>query len=116
MVTIKVGLIRGRHEMPVDEYILDEVEDVFDFKLIGHLINLFLENRVGIKVKNVPCINQCDYTDVNSFCGENKLVIYVTGLTAATAALVEKCARNGVDLTLMHYNAETGEYVPQKLF
>ena len=116
MATIKVGLIRGRHEMPVDEYILDEVEDVFDFKLMGQLINSFLTKRVGINVKTAHCINQCDYTDVDSFHGERKLVVYVTGLTAATAALVEKCARNGVDLTLMHYNAETGEYVPQKLF
>lgn len=115
--TITVGLIRGRHEMPVDTYIFDDaITDVVDFHAIGKHIHDFIVNKVGITQTIGMGINQFDYTDIQIFSGERKLVVYVTGLTAVTAELIKVCAMNGVHLTLMHYNSATGEYVPQRIF
>lgn len=41
---------------------------------------------------------------------------YITGLSSVTAALVQVCAVYGVELTLMHYDRDTDEYVPQVIF
>ena len=41
------------------------------------------------------------------------LVLYVTGLTVATVAVVNVCIRVGISLTLMHYDQSTGDYYPQ---
>lgn len=48
--------------------------------------------------------------------GKNELVCYITGLSSVTAALVQVCAVYGVELTLMHYDRDTDEYVPQVIF
>lgn len=112
----KVGLIRGRHEMPVSEYIFSEIEDVFDFTKMEKVILNFLEKEVGITTTTRMALNQYENTDVECFCGSTALVVYVTGLTSVTAALIKCCALNGVQLTLMHFNNATGEYEEQFIF
>lgn len=37
-------------------------------------------------------------------------------MSSVTAALVQVCAVYGVELTLMHYDRDTDEYVPQVIF
>lgn len=115
--TITVGLIAGRHEIPaVTDYIFDSIDNVFDFKAMHeHIIN-FLCKKVGIHKRYGSGINQNDYTDVEIFCGDKYLTVYVTGLTAATAELIKCCAMNGVRLTLMHWDIMTQTYVPQRIF
>ena len=113
---IMVGLCAGRHEMPVSEYIFDEVEDVLDFKAISDRIFYFLRDRVGFSVTPGCGINQADYVDIEVFRGDKELVLYVTGLTSLTAEVIRLCALHGISLTLMHFNRETGEYVPQHIF
>lgn len=113
MSVVTVGLIKGRHEMPVDEYIFDSVENVLDFSAIHKVVCDFVENRVGISTSFGNCVNQNDYTDIQRFVGKSELVVYVTGLTPVVASLIEVCARNGVCLTLMHFNVTDGTYVPQ---
>lgn len=103
--------------MPVDQYIFDrEVKDVFWFEAISERISNFLKERVGISVKPGCGINQADYVDIEVFRGDKELVLYVTGLTSLTAEVIRLCAMNGISLTLMHYNKDTGEYVPQNIF
>lgn len=101
-----VGLIKGRHDLPVTEFIFDSIEDVLDFQSI----------RNGIKTVDGSAINQFDYTTVQILRGENELVVYITGLTPVVAELIRQCALNGVSLTLMHYDRETNVYVPQNIF
>lgn len=124
---IEVGLIRGRHEMPVTEYIFEnEIEDVFNFLRIKKHILDFLREKVGLEIVKDQALNQDSaydenedadlYTPVEVWKGKKKLVVYVTGLTCVTAQLIQCCALNGVDLTLMHYNSATGEYVAQHIF
>ena len=118
---LTVGLIRGRHPLPVDEYIFDNaIEDVHDYKAIHDHILAFLQEKVGMRQAIGQGINQNDYTNINIYCniyrGAKKLVVYVTGLTPVTAELIAACAYNGVFLTLMNYNTATGEYVAQEIF
>lgn len=112
---VKVGLIKGRHAMPVSDYIFHDIDDVMDFKGMDSVVTRFLEETVGIDVANGRAINSHSYADDAVFVGRHRLVVYVTGLSAALAALVAGCARNGVRLTIMHWDNKSGEYVPQEV-
>ena len=61
-------------------------------------------------------INSADYSDYLVFKGEKPLIVYVTGLTSVISELIGVCARNGVSLTLMNYDASTGKYKRQVIF
>lgn len=111
-----VGLVAGRHEMPVSEYIFDEIKDVLDFSAMRSTISKFIVERVGVETSYGSGINQNDYTAVNCFHGKRDLVVYVTGLTAAVAELISMCALNGINLTLMHYDRESESYKAQTIF
>lgn len=88
----KMGLIRGRHEIPdVDDYVFDDtIADVTDLSAMESIIARKLDG--------------CETLD-----------LYVTGLTVALVEVIKYCNRNSIYLTLWHYNAETGEYFPQKV-
>ena len=89
-----VGLIKGRHEMPVENYIFEnEIKDVFDFVSIENQIENFIKENKA-----------------------NKLIVYVTGLTCVTSALIKVCNKYNIKLILMHYNRESNNYIPQLIF
>lgn len=92
----KLGLIKGRHDLPVDAYILDEVSDVLDFQAIES------------KVKKSLAVYTFDMATVPH------LHVYVTGLTSATVEVFKYCLEKGVLLTFMHFDRESGSYLPQK--
>lgn len=83
------GLCRGRHKMPIDNYIYPE--------------------------------NSSDPTDVQSLTTQaakilpqsDSVAIYVTGLTVALVAALNVCRTRNISVTLLHYNAATGEYYAQ---
>ena len=115
--TLTIGLIKGRHIMPVTHYIFDKpIEDVMDFSLIRKRIEDFIENVVDVRTHFGVGINQADNDDVCLYEGKHDLICYVTGLTSVTAELVRVCLRNGVHLTLMHYNTTDGCYYPQRIY
>lgn len=109
----KFGLIEGRHDMPVEDYLLDEVENVLDFKEIRHKLRKKLSEvpfEFEVSIREVPYSLEGDIT-----CRVSKdiLKVYVTGLTAAVAELISVCTEEGVPLILMHYDRKKGRYVPQ---
>lgn len=104
---ITVGLIKGRHDMPVSDYIFEKVEDMFDYDAISNRITHFISRKVGLSYNEGGGIYSCK--------GEKALVVYVTGLTAVSCELVDVCNKLGVPLTLMHYDRDTGEYRAQVL-
>ena len=115
--TITVGLIKGRHPLPVDEYIFDEaIADVHDYEAIAKAIKGFIKNRVGVGTCTGQALDSNDYTDIQLFCGMKKLDVYVTGLTPVTVELVKCCAYNGITLTLMNFDTATNSYKVQKVF
>ena len=115
--TLIVGLIKGRHPLPVDEYIFDEaIADVHDYEAIAKAIKDFIKNRVGVGTCVGQALDSNDYTDIQLFCGMKKLVVYVTGLTPVTVELVKWCAYNGITLTLMNFDIVTNSYKAQEVF
>lgn len=113
---VKVGLIEGRHPLPVNTYILKEVKNVLDFNTIEREVTDWINANITFKKVMGGAPNQCDYTDVQVFTSVERLVVYVTGLTAVTAALIKVCSEKGVKLTLMHYDREKDKYLPQIIF
>lgn len=119
MGEIRVGLIRGRHALPVDEYIFnEELNFPLDYKKLDETVMDFITKKVGIYTTYGLAINSVFAygEDHQLYRGCKQLVVYVTGLTACTASVIKACARNGVSLTLMHFDPTTGEYSPQVIF
>ena len=116
MKEIKVGLIKGRHEMPVNNYIFDEINNVLDFDNMGKQIINFINNNIKVYSVYGCGINQIGYEDVEVLTSDTRLIVYVTGLTSVTAELIKVCALKGISLTLMHYDRDTGDYLPQVIF
>ena len=89
---INVGLFKGRHELPTKNYIFEGEVNPVDFKRMDECAVCWL----------------MQYTDPGDV-----LYLYVTGLTAATVAVIKACKMLGVGLVLMHFDRQTGKYVPQ---
>lgn len=113
---IKVGLVRGRHELPTDTYIFEDVDDIFDVDAMYETASAFILKNIGVTKKAGRAINAASYTDDEVYRGDRELVVYVTGLSAALAAVIAACAAYGVPLVLMHYDRDTDDYRPQTIF
>lgn len=113
---VTVGLCASRHAMPVQEYIYPESVDPTDFEWMDKIAEDFVLHHVGLTTVTRQALDQRWGEDVPCWAGKRTLVVYVTGLTACTSAVIKACALNGVGLTLMHYDRETGEYLPQLIF
>ena len=116
MEKIVCGLCTARHPLPVAEYIYPGTVNPLDFDGLRVAAVKFILDRVGVESVYAQPINGNDYTDTACFRGRRELVVYVTGLTAATAAVIAACAENGVHLTLMHFDRDSGDYKPQVIF
>lgn len=87
------GLVSGRHAMPVDEYVFDEIEDMFSF--------------FDLEVKALSSIKKTS----------DLLVLYVTGLTVATVSVLNVAKKLGYkDVVLKHYNRDNGLYESQWVY
>lgn len=87
------GLISGRHAMSVDEYVFDEIEDMFRF--------------FDLEVKALSSIEKTS----------DLLVLYVTGLTVATISVINVAKKLGYkDVVLKHYNRDNGLYESQWVY
>ena len=87
------GLISGRHAMPVDEYVFDEIEDMFRF--------------FDLEVKALSSIEKTS----------DLLVLYVTGLTVATVSVLNVAKKLGYkEVVLKHYNRDNGLYESQWVY
>ena len=87
------GLISGRHAMPVEEYVFDEIEDMFRF--------------FDLEVKALSSIEKTS----------DLLVLYVTGLTVATVSVLNVAKKLGYkEVVLKHYNRDNGLYECQWVY
>lgn len=90
-MTYKFGVCAGRHTMPVEEYIFGEE------------------------------INPTDYAGMYASAWEkipadaDEVDLYITGLTAATLAIVAVCQARNISLNAYHYDRDTGEYLCQRV-
>lgn len=89
LVPMTLGAIKGRHPLPVDDYVFDEdIKDIRDLNFMG--------DKVHEKLRHCSA-----------------LTLYVTGLTVVTTEICSYCSYNNIPLTLLHFDRETGEYFPQ---
>lgn len=97
MKTCKIGVCKGRHEMPCDLFVFENtIEDPTDVeKIEKEAIYFFHKNFFNEGVK--------------------KFEIYVTGLTVALIAVLKAADRFCDEIVLMHYDIKTGNYYPQDI-
>ena len=89
--TIRLGLCRGRHELPeVNGYVFDTEVNPLDVS--------------GLYETAYKAIPECKQVD-----------LYVTGLTVALGAVIRVCTVRNIGLTLYHYDRESGSYYPQTI-
>jgi len=96
MKVLNVGLVKGRHNLPVEFYVYNEIKDVLDFDaLLLGAIKFFKEHSNN---------NQIEYN------------LYITGLTPATIAVIRAfslTANEGDRLTFYHYDREADSFKKQ---
>ena len=91
---IKLGLVKGRHEIPeVKDYVYEGELDPTD----------------TITARRIAEIK------LSLFSKEDTIYLFVTGLTMALVSVINACKTKGIKLVLMHYDRETNSYFPQEV-
>ena len=111
MKEVKVGMIQGRHEMPVESYIFDGALDPMDFNAIEAGVVRWIDSLSDYVVRDED--EMFPYYPVE---GRIHVTLYVTGLSAVLACVAKYCAKCHIGLTLMHFDRDTGDYKPQEIF
>ena len=96
-------LIAGRHYTANKVSIFDadlNDDQLFDFDYQEKKVEEFIDKNVKFN---------------SSGKAENKLVVYLTGLQSAWTSVINVCYKKRVPLEAMHYNAETKNYLSQKV-
>lgn len=93
---MKIGLVKGRHEIPQvqGKYIFEEDINPVDVE--------------GTQLKAFNVLSEIKENDPQTW-----LDIYVTGLTMALIATLNAARQLDLNVTLYHFDRETGEYFPQ---
>jgi len=118
MNTINIGLVKGRHELPVEKYIFDKIENVLDFKALQERADTFVKELVAeLDATQEKIIGGYGYGDTYTYHNV-VLNIYVTGLTTATIAVYKAVDKFGAfkDINFMHYDNVSGNYVAQSMY
>lgn len=117
MKTLKMSLCAGRHVIPdaTDGSIFEgEINPLDPSGLMDKAIDIL--NPLFEDVSSTCMVNrQTDYTDIPFVCKEGRLILFVTGLSVALVAVINACNSINLDLQLMHYDRESGQYYPQKV-
>lgn len=100
---IKIGVCKGRHEMPCDMYVFDTIEDPTNAWQIRAKSLRFFTNNFGEEF-----LREEDKIST-------PLEIYVTGLTVALIEVMRYANYFFSNVVLMHYDTKTGTYYPQQL-
>lgn len=95
MENIKLGLVEGRHDLPVTQFIYQEGDITFPLDM-GKLAT--------IADKRLNELGAVTYTSLD---------IYVTGLTAATLAVMRVAFVRGYLVTFHHFDRDSGMWIAQ---
>lgn len=120
MTTLNMGLCEGRHSIP-------QAEDGFIFESIsGPTDTLRLEEcaflaiwekcmKLGHAMSIVPGWDGEDVTRKILNPSNLHINLYFTKVTSALIAVLNVCRREGITVTLWHYNSADGSYYPQQV-
>ena len=98
---VSLGLIQGRHDMGVEDYIFENIDNelMFNFDaqyvIARNYINGCIPFKNGKAAKGI--------------------MLYTSGLQSVLSTVIRVCTDMKIPLTIMHYNAETHQYVPQTI-
>ena len=95
---MKLGLVKGRHEIPQVKGRYIFVEDLNPTDVAE------TEGKAYSVLAGIRAVYPDDHID-----------LYVTGLTIALIAVLNAAKRHGMSVTLYHFDRETGEYFPQEV-
>lgn len=91
---MKIGLIRGRHAMPVDRYLLDEN----------------ITNEVGFHGELYKAARQAGAALVDE-TGTQQVLLHVTGLTNAALGAVDGLRSKGARVSVASFDRDSQQYV-----
>ena len=120
---LNLSLCEGRYEIPqaTDGAVFpSEISCVTDVKGLENKAFNSIWNAAYRHFRNNESGFLCSYP-YGEWYEENELELvpglhvnlYVTGLTVALIAALNVCKENKVDVTLWHYDRESGNYFPQ---
>jgi hypothetical protein len=94
---VKIGVVAGRHPLPVDKYLVQEVTP-------GQAAYDAVYNAA---MRALPAI-----VEGSTKAGYSKaeIKVYYTGLTETTLAVVDASRDTGVPIQLMRWDSELGSY------
>tara|TARA_B100002019_G_scaffold282555_1_gene287924 strand:- start:542 stop:868 length:327 start_codon:yes stop_codon:yes gene_type:complete len=101
MIIMHIGLCEGRHTVKtnegkdLDDFIFSQVDYPMDFISHFHTAKDY-------------------FSDNNAHTWKDGLYLYITGLTPLLTATLLAAEKQGIEkLILMHYDRESGKYIPQ---
>ena len=95
MEQLTIGLVEGRHDLPVDTFIYQEGDITFP---------LDMKELAEIADKRLSELGAVTYTSLD---------VYVTGLTAATLAVMRVAFVRGYLVTFHHFDRDSGMWIAQ---
>lgn len=101
---VKVGLVEGRHDLPVSDFIYQEGDITFplDMKKLAQIADKRLSEAGAV-------------SSFEDRFNPSQIDVYVTGLTAATTAVIRVALMKGYLLTLYHFERDSQTWLPQQI-
>lgn len=98
MIKISLGTIKGRHSLPVTDYVFnEEIKDVTDVGKIQQDVDYY-------------------FNELSETCKDKiQIILYITGLTVVTLSIVKACKRLDYELVVMHFDRDSNSYFGQKV-
>ena len=122
MKELNIGLIRGRHELPLDDYIIEKEVSVFTKNELIPIIEDGCK-RLGLSRHHSGWSNEDLYIigagsiSPSTWTEEAVTVnLYITGLTIVTLTVVEYLNKLGYNVAVFGFNPNTKEYYNQGHF
>lgn len=114
---LKLGLISGRHDLPVEDYVFNVIKDVTDIDTLEEEAYQKLKELCGQPHDgHVAPAAYREHADARFVNNGTPVVVYATGLSVALIAVINAARALGVhDLTVMHYDACQKAYFAQKI-
>lgn len=114
---VRLGLCAGRHEMPVNAYIFERIDDPMNFYAMecaaSERIWLLLESAGMPRIQTIVGIHGSMDSETR-YVFDCEVLIYVTGLSSALIAALNALKSMGVrDVSLMHFDKEADCYKEQ---
>lgn len=101
---IKVGLVGGRHNMPVDKFVIEHEIDydlMFDYNGLENICTKFIKTNVKFGTDGLPM---------------QRIELYTTGIQCVLASFIKAATVLKVNLAIRHFNTSSRSYDRQVIW